>query len=230
MDRFPLQLGVFKNLETLTSNEGLRALLNKLAANFGWPDSRWEDVRVPLTTGRIVGATNPPTFAKYTDNGAGSVGVWAWSFAVQGAGNEEQIWFHVQFPHAYKLGTTIHPHLHWGIATAGSAGEFVKWGLEYTWTDIGGDFPVTAITTTDASTAAAATVQGDDPLVVQRHYMSAFPDISGSAIEGVSSMLLGRLFRNSAHADDDLAQLAFAFEIDFHVEKDSIGSRLEYVK
>ena len=43
-------------------------------------------------------------------------------------------------------------------------------------------------------------------------------------------MLLCRVFRNSSHADDDLAQDAFAFEIDFHYQLDTMGSRQEYVK
>jgi hypothetical protein len=190
----------------------------------------WEDLRVPLTSGRI-GASNPPTLAQYRDNGAASVGVFAFRFDDQAvAGNEEQMWFAVQMPHGYKLGSDIQPHLHWGIKTAGAANEFVKWGLEYTWVDIDGTFGTTTIITTDASSAAAATTSGDATLVVNKHYTSNFADIDGSGISGVSSMIMCRLFRNSSHADDDLAQSAWAFEFDFHVQLDAPGSDTVTVK
>lgn len=190
----------------------------------------WEDLRVAVTAGR-TGASNPPTFAKFIDNGAASVGVYAADFAYQAnVINEEQLWFDVQIPHSYKLGTDIWPHIHWGLKIAGAADQFVRWGLEYTWACIGDTITNTSIIHVGASSAVTATVQGDDPLVILKHYMSMFPTIDGSSIDGVSSMLLCRLFRNSSHGDDDLIQTASAFEIDFHYQRDTMGSRQQAVK
>jgi hypothetical protein len=43
-------------------------------------------------------------------------------------------------------------------------------------------------------------------------------------------MLCCRIFRNSSDATDDLAQSAFGFEVDFHYEVDTMGSRQEFIK
>jgi hypothetical protein len=189
----------------------------------------WEDLRVPLTSGKI-GSSNPPSLSQYIDNGAASVGVFVYSFADEAvAGNERQMWFVAQLPHAYKQGTDILAHIHWGIKTAGAAGEFVKWGLEYTWANIDGTIGNTTIITSDASSAATATTSGDATLIINKHYMTRLGTITGTG-KNVSSILLCRIFRNSSDGDDDLAQAAYGFEVDFHFEIDTIGSRQETVK
>jgi hypothetical protein len=189
----------------------------------------WEDLRVPLTSGR-QGLTNPPSWSQYRDNGAASVGVYTWAFSDQAvAANEEELWFQVQLPHNWKEGTTIKPHIHWGIKTAGAANEFVKWGLEYTWANIDGTIGTTTIITSDASSAATATISGDSTLLINKHYVTDIGDITGTG-KTISSMLLCRIFRNSSHADDDLAQDAYGFEVDFHHEIDTMGSRQILVK
>ena len=193
------------------------------------PSTTWTDLRMAASAGK-TGASNPPTWAQFMDNGSGSVGVYANSFADQAVvGNEEQLWFSAQLPHGYKQGTDIKAHLHWSPAVSGSANQFVKWGLEYTWQSINGTFGTTTIITSDASSASTATTSGDSTLTADKHYITALGTISGTGM-GLSSILLCRLFRNSSHADDDLAQAAFLFEIDFHYEIDASGSREEYVK
>jgi len=194
------------------------------------PSTTWDDIRTPATAG-TKGVTNPPTFSQFMDDGAASIGVFTYSFADEAvAGNEEQLWFIVQMPHTYKEGTDIRAHVHWSPAVGGAAGEFVKWGLEYTWTSIGGTFGNTTIITSDASGAATATRSGDTTLTADKHYVTEMGTITGTG-KGMSSILVCRLFSNSSHEDDDLAQAAFLFEMDFHFEIDlSGGSREEYVK
>lgn len=189
----------------------------------------WDDLRVPLTAGKL-GLTNPPTWSQYRDNGAASIGVYAYAFSDQAvAANEEELWFQVQLPHNWKEGTDIKPHIHWGIKTAGAANEFVKWGLEYTWANIDGTIGATTIITSNASSAATATTSGDTTLVINKHYVTDIGTISGTG-KTISSMLLCRVFRNSSHADDDLAQDAYGFEVDLHHEIDTLGSRQTLVK
>jgi hypothetical protein len=119
----------------------------------------WDDLRVPLTSGR-PGLTNPPSWSQYRDNGAASIGVYAWAFSDQAAAaNEEELWFQVQLPHTWKEGTTIKPHIHWGIKTAGAANEFVKWGLEYTWANIDGTIGTTTIITQSSRPTHLALLQ-----------------------------------------------------------------------
>ena len=189
----------------------------------------YDDLRVPVTSIK-TGGVKDPTFSQYLDNGAGSRGVYGWSFADQGvAGNEEELFFSVQLPHSYKHGTDITPHVHWSVLVGGAANEFVKWGLEYTWANIDGTFGSTTIITSDASSAANATTSGDTTLSVGKHYVSELSGITGTS-KTISSMLVCRIFRNSSDSDDDLAQAAFAHEVDFHFQIDTIGSRQELVK
>jgi hypothetical protein len=156
--------------------------------------------------------------------------VFAWSFDDEAVvGNEEQLFFAVQLPHAWAPGTDLEAHIHWSPAVSGGANQFVKWGLEYTWQNIDGTFGNTTIITSNASGAATATTSGDSTLTADKHYVTKIGTISGSG-KLISSMLICRIFRNSSHADDDLAQAAFAFEIDFHHQIDTMGSRQEYIK
>lgn len=188
----------------------------------------WDDLRVPLTAGKI-GASNPPTFSQFMDD-AGSVGVYLWRFGDQAVvGNEEQLWFAAQLPHSYAEGTDIKVHIHWSPAAGGAAGQFVKWGLEYTWINIDGTFGNTTIITSDASTAPTATTSGDGTMLVDKHYTTEIGAIVGTG-KTISSMLACRVFRNSSHADDDLPQAAFGLEVDFHFEIDTMGSRQELIK
>lgn len=189
----------------------------------------WDDLRVPLTSGR-TGASNPPTLTQFMDNGAGSIGVFVWGFAYQGnVVNEEQVWFAVQLPHSYKEGTDICAHIHWSPAVSGAADEFVKWGLEYTWQNIDGTFGNTTIVTSDASQASTATISGDSTLTADKHYLTEIGTISGTG-KKIASMLVCRIFRNSSHADDTLTQTVLAFEVDFHFKVNSFGSRQKYLK
>jgi hypothetical protein len=162
--------------------------------------------------------------AQFKDDGAGSVGVFVWAFADQAVvGNEEQMYFQAQLPHSYKEGSDIRAHIHWSPAVGGAAGEFVKWGLEYTWQNVDGVFGNTTIITSDASSAATATTSGDGTLIAGKQYITSLGTINGTG-KTISSMLVCRIFRNSSDATDDLAQSAFGFEVDFHFELDTMGS------
>ena len=185
----------------------------------------WQDLRVPLDSVKL-GGVKDPTFGQWKNDGSGSRGVYAWSFADQAvAGNEEELFFSAQIPHGYKEGEDIEFHVHWTPAVTGGANEFVQWGLEYAWQDIDETFATdTTIIASDASSAATATSSGDTTLVAGKHYKTVFSDISGSGLK-ISSMLICRFFRNSSDSDDDLAQAAIAFEVDFHFPIDAIGSR-----
>ena len=190
--------------------------------------SVWDDLRIPLDFGTF-GASNPPGLSQFMDNGAGSVGVFAWAFGDAVAGNEEQLWFVAQLPHTYKEGTDIKAHIHWSPAVSGGVDEYVKWGLEYTWQNVDGTFGNTTIITSDATSGATATTSGDTTLLADKHYVTALGTITGTS-KTVSSMLVCRIFRNSSDASDDLAQDAFGLEVDFHHEIDTMGSRQEFIK
>lgn len=131
---------------------------------------------------------------------------------------QQELHFTAQFPHAKKNGTDIKPHLHWSPDNT-DTGD-VRWGLEYTWTDIGGTFGnTTRIYCEDA---------GDG--TINKHQVCNFPAIDGSGITDVSSMMICRVFRDATNANDDFTGQAGLTEIDFHYEIDTVGSRQEFVK
>lgn len=173
---------------------------------------RWEDVRVPLSN--TVGAgVHDPTLSLFRDNGAGSTGVFAWSFSnVQ----EQELFFTAQLPHYYKQGSDLHPHVHWSPSDAG-AGNAV-WGLEYTIQNhFAAPFPLTTLLTVAQAAGGIAFA----------HQVAVLPVIAGSALT-ISALIVGRLFRSLA--GNTYASPAFGHEIDFHFQIDNIGSNLQFSK
>jgi len=181
----------------------------------------FDDIRVPVSSTR-AGGTKDPDFAVWKTDGS-SQGVFVQWFDKAA---EEELYFSMQLPHSWKTGTDIEPHVHWIPKADGSAGAVVNWGLECNWTAIGS----TGITTTIiySSTNHA----GDTTLVADKHYLSDLGMMDGSAITGVSSMAVCRVFRDAtgALATDDYDNDAGLLEIDFHYEIDAIGSGTEYEK
>ena len=128
------------------------------------------------------------------------------------------MFFTIQFPHGYKLGSDVYPHVHWTPTDAGAGS--VVWQLEYSWADIDEVFP--AVTPIEIADAAAG--------VAWTHQLASFAAVTGSGATGVSSMLVCRLFRDPAHASDTYGSDAALLEFDVHFEIDTVGSRIELVK
>lgn len=164
----------------------------------------WDDLRIPGSSVRL-GASAPDLVAFL---GAGGLLV----SAFDGNATLEQIYFTIQLPHGYKLGSNITPHVHWTPTTAGAGN--VKWNLEYSWSNTGSAFPgSTTISVTDAASGTA-----------WEHTKAFFPAIVGSAITDVSSMLVCRLFRDPSDGADTYGDDASFLELDFHYQIDMIGS------
>lgn len=184
----------------------------------GWAasaDGAWEDLRVPLTSAK-VGATKAPGFEQWRDDGDSSTGVYAYHFD---ASSEEQVFFDAQMPHAWLQGSEIRPHLHYVLPSAPTAGQTLKFGLEYTWSNVNGLAPTTELLT------ATETFTGDEDALTQ--YIASFtPKISEPTML-VSAMISCRLFRD---VTDSYAADAVVLEIDFHYQVDALGSAAEYVK
>jgi hypothetical protein len=205
------------------SNDIHSRLITTGADGISYGDTFWDDIRVPLTASRAGGA-KIPGFSVFLTNGAGSQGVYVNWFD---AGLEEELFFAVQLPHNYKHGTDLHPHVHWVPKSGGALNAVVNWGLEYTIQQIGSTYGNTTIISSNAHIPAA-----DTTLVASRHYLTGMGTISGSSINSVSAMLIGRIFRDATGAlgTDDYADDAGALEFDLHYEIDYPGSRDEYTK
>jgi hypothetical protein len=181
-------------------------------------NNSWEDLRVPVNALKVP-TVNPPV---WTDYSAGQLLAFE---TTEVAGNEEQVFFTVQIPHSYRLGSDIIPHVHWVPAVdTTDATEGVRWGLEYEWVNMEGTF-----STTDTIYALETLTKG---ACINTHQLTSFSAITGSG-KGISSMLVCRLFRNSSNgADtyDGAGANALLLEIDFHYEIDTIGSRSSTAK
>lgn len=166
----------------------------------------WDDVRVAAE------ATKPGSSAPTWTNITGNVS--CFQFANSQANFVE---FSCQLPHSYKLGSDIHPHIHWGPEDATSGN--VRWLLTYSWADIGEAFSGS----TDIGVTGAASGTAND------HQVAEFSAIDGTGM-GISSMLLCKLQRRGSNALDTYTGAANFYEFDFHIEIDSVGSDEEYVK
>lgn len=170
----------------------------------------WDDLRVPASSAKRLGNSDP-------DWEVFQNGVYGLAFATN---TDQEVFFTVQIPHSWKLGSDLDPHVHWSPSSV-DTGD-VTWALEYTIADITGTFGNTVtITTTDA---------GDG--TINKHQVTGFADIDMSSYTDagdVSIILMCRLYRDVDNGDD-YADDAFLLEFDLHYEIDTMGSNEEASK
>jgi hypothetical protein len=167
-------------------------------------DTAWDDLRVNVNNIR-VGSSNIPTWIPYK-------GGRVLEFSDQAVGvNEEIGYFAVQMPHSYKSFTDLQPHVHW-VGENTNAGN-VKWVLSYSVANVFGTFP-------DPILLSSVDANSD---VADYHNISSLGTLDGSNIN-LSAMLVCSIKRNSRHVDDTYTGGARLLEVDFHYQKDKIGS------
>lgn len=190
---------------------------------------QWEDLRVEPTA-RTTG-TNAPAFEKYYDNADGlSRGVYLYSFDDAAVSSEKEVFFSMQMPHAWAA-TPIYLHVHW-VGTVNDTTAAPRWGLEYAWMDLGGAYGDTVFVYSDGVNYAGAATSAN--VTAGTHYISKFAAIvPGANQDGLSSILIGRLFRNSSDAGDTYnasSNKCGLLYIDAHYQSNSMGSTTEYSK
>lgn len=122
--------------------------------------------------------------------------------------------FHI--PHSYKPGTMLYPHVHFSVQ--GDNAGTVRWGVEYTFArrhDSTGQvvFPATSTLYIDFAVPANS---------AYTHFVAEAAQgqgIPGTHIE-VDGMLMCRIFREPAHANDTFAGSVWAITADIHIEVD----------
>lgn len=200
----------------------------------------YDDVRVPATAVQ-GGGVKDPDFGSVLP--AGNLRTWRFDKNVV-----EELFFVVQFPHSFKEGSTIYPHIHWMPVDTDTGS--VVWGLEYSWADVNGTFqappvvtyttiaPVTMLTTLAPTTAAPTTPPVDSDViyttdaadgVAWKHQVTSFSPIDGAEF-GISSMLVCRIFRAANSPHDTYDADAALLEFDIHIVKDAAGSLNEFTK
>lgn len=174
----------------------------------------WEDLRVASSQVRL-GASAPA----FNNGFAGSAAMYTLQFNYTGTSN--QIFFEIQMPHAWKIGGTIWPHVHFSpISDTGGVAKTVRWKLDYTWASINGTFGSPNTVNMDKSFTDA---QWDHLMAVSA------AGIDGTG-QGISSMLVCRLYRDTGDGADTYDDLVSLLEFDIHYEVDMLGSREETSK
>lgn len=190
----------------------------------GTPSARfgisWEDLRVAPNVRQAAG-TGVPAFETWI-GGA----LRCYSFTDEAvAGNQKEVFMFVQMPHSWRLGTAIHPHVHW-IGDTTVTTSTVAWGIEYSWAEPYGTF-----TSTTTIITATAKEDGDINTTALKHYITELGIITPTAEnDNVSTIMVARLYRNSAIATDTYTGKACMAFFDIHYLADSIGSISEYNK
>jgi len=170
----------------------------------------WTDKAVSVAVAR-PGST-PPAFVQFKDDGAGSTGVFAFKFV----GNLlKELFFDLQLPHSYKVGTDVKPHVH--LASAGTATTTMDWGLEYTLAPVNGTFGDTDLLTAQYTPSGTAF----------KHEILGLGTIDGASL-GLSAVIICRLYRDGA--GDTNNDDCYAVSVDFHFEMDTLGSDGETTK
>jgi len=177
----------------------------------------WDDYVTPLGPNNWRGTSNNPTLTGFYQDGSGSQGVYGYVFS---DGDEALIT--IQMPHRWKEGTTIFPHIHFLLSADVDPADNFGIEFEYTWADIGEDFPAnTTLETNDISTG------------VNTDNMHQLANITAAGISGaghtISSILLCRIKRVAAGSDNYAGGLVI-LDVDVHYEVDTMGSRQILVK
>ncbi len=183
--------------------------------------TRYDDLKVPITSTNHDGS-RPPEYYWYQDTsggGWGSQGVFAAWFDQS---TEEEVYFMVQMPHGWIEGSDIYPHVHWSTKYDMGSTK-VQWGLEYTWANVGDDVGVTTMITGNTPIANCL------PATAFKHLLTPLPTMSGSG-KTLSSMIICRLYRDADAGADNFGHDAGLFEIDFHYQIDTDGSREPFTK
>lgn len=165
-------------------------------------ESVWDDMRVPAEQTKL-GALDKPDY-DYTNNG----------LLFPQNDTSEVIYAIVQLPHSYKLSTDIKPHLHY-IQTSSDVPVFK---LKYRWYKGGDAVPsfTTITSTTNVHTYTSGSI----------HQKLRFPDISGTGMNSISSILDIQIYRE----DNVIVGDVLVKEFDIHYQIDTIGSRQLGVK
>ena len=129
-------------------------------------------------------------------------------------------------PHSWD-GGPIDLHIHWMGNNADTTAT-PRWGLEYTFASPNFIFPVTQ------TIYAIGNEMGDPDVVPYKHYLTEWASLTPTTDQsGTSSIIIGRVFRNSSDAADTYnvaGNKCGLLYIDAHFQIDSLGSDTEFLK
>lgn len=168
-----------------------------------YTDTYWTDLRVPLSQSKL-GSNLKPDFDQT-------------NVALLFPQNDtaEVIYFITQMPHEWKQQTDIGLHVHW-LQEAATA---VNWVADIKVIQPNEASPG-SFTTYNSATGSFSYTSGT------LHQITDLGDVDMSAVDGVSAIILGKLWRDDNLTTGDVK----AWAIDFHYQVDNPGSTQEYTK
>jgi len=169
----------------------------------------WDDFIVQVAASRLP-ASAAPSVVSY-------LGTEVLSFSKSAT---KTMPFNVQIPHAYKEGSAIEFHCHVVYPNAGTGNS--RWQCTYNWANINAEFAASSTTSTAVTIAS--------PNTARRHQLiELVASITGTG-KTLSSILLCSLSRIGGDGADDYDDIIYLIGVDFHLQKDALGSRQEAIK
>lgn len=169
----------------------------------------WDDYPVPLLTIKAP-ASSSPTWTAYKGS----------EVPAFSASATNQLFFQAQMPHGWKEGSDIELHLHVGYPNANTGNS--RWQFTYSWANIDGTF---GTETTILTTIAAPGVGGTD-----LHKIAELAATISATGKTISSVMLCSLARLGADGADTYGSVIYGLSLDFHYQKDALGSRTATAK
>ena len=166
----------------------------------------WDDQQIIIGGAKFAGASDP-TWTAYQ-------GGYVLAFD---KAQDNIVYFTAQLYHKYKIDSDIAFHIHTAHADAGAGNS--RWNFTYSWADLMANFP-------SETTISETFPSPEDADEHELHEFDAMEANSGAG-QDVSSVILCSLQREGTDAvndtyDDDIYVVA----MDFHIEQDTLGSRL----
>lgn len=172
-----------------------------------YPDALWEDQNFDVLALTVPGNNDAPDPYVIPTTGLVLPSFPDGAAVVESAGSKELL-------HAWKVGTSIYPHVHLVKLDAGAGSVYL--GFEYR----------IVRGTTIVSGTKTLTVAVTDRTVLDEEKYTEFEAIDLSTITDVGAQVTFRFFRDPTNAADDFAGDIAITTIGWHLQVNSGGSRL----
>lgn len=184
------------------------SVLTKQNANIANGPGGWDDFRFPAT------AVNPPGLVSDPTYDTTNVGFLFSAIA------DQRLDCIAQMPHAWKVGSNIHPHIHWRPTS--NIGGNVEWQLKYAWSNNHGIQP--AWTTTNV----IATVSNSTGQQTLKEIKTTLGNIVPPSGAKESSIIKFQILRLGSNTADTYGESTLFDEFDIHYYKEKAGTDPEY--
>jgi hypothetical protein len=168
----------------------------------------WDDMQISFSNAKAP-ASNAPNWVAYKNSEVPAFSKTATNV----------LYFTAQLPHSYKEGSNMDFHIHITYPDAGVGNS--TWYFTYSWANIDGTFP-------------GASNSGN--VIIPSHATADYNDMAeimgtiNGAGKTVSSILLCSISRLGGDGSDNYDNVIYLVSGDFHVQRDTIGSKQQLVK